>query len=382
MKETSEVKRAITRLGIGIAVLAVTVTGCSSSSTKGPDAKSAKATSAADFGGMDKLVAAAKKEGNLHVIALPRDWANYGAIMDAFTKKYGIKIESENPDGSSQDEINAITSRKGQTRAPDVVDVGLAFANQGSQQGLFAPYKAATWSTIPDAQKEASGAYYNDYGGFMSIGCTTKKVKVCPTSFADLVKPEYKKMVGIRGNPGASNTAFSTVFAAAEANKGSFDNIQPGIDFFGKVKKAGNYVPVEAKESTVESGETPILIDWDYKNLGYADTLKTKGIDFTTAVPKDSSYAAFYDQAINKWAPHPAAARLWEEFLFSDEGQNLWLKGYAHPVRLDAMKQAGTADQAGVAKLPPVAGTATFPTQAQLDAAQKVVIAGWPKAVG
>jgi putative spermidine/putrescine transport system substrate-binding protein len=375
------VKHAITRLSIGAAVLAVAVTGCSSSSTKGPDAKSATAASAADFGGMDKLVAAAKKEGNLHVITLPRDWANYGVIMDTFSKKYGIKIESENPDGSSQDEINAITSRKGQTRAPDVLDVGLAFADQGAQQGLFAPYKVATWSTIPDAQKDASGKYYNDYGGYMSIGCTTTKVKVCPTSFADLVKPEYKKMIGIRGNPGESNTSFSTVFAAAMANQGSFDDIQPGIDFFGKVNKAGNYVPVEAKESTVESGETPILLDWDYKNLGYADTLKTKGINFTTIVPKDGAYAAYYNQAINKWASHPAAARLWEEFLYSDEGQNLWLQGYAHPARFDAMKAAGTADQAAVAKLPPVVAPPTFPTQPQLDVAQKAVIAGWPKAV-
>lgn len=375
-------KRSLSRLAVCAAVIAVAAAGAAGcGSSKSNDAKAGTAASAADLGGMDKLVAAAKKEGHLHVITLPRDWANYGAIMDAFTAKYGIKIESENPDGSSQDEITAITSRKGQSKAPDVVDVGPAFAVQGKQQGLFADYKVATWSTIPDAQKDAAGSYYQDYGGIMSIGCDTGKVKNCPTSFADLLKPEYKKQVGIRGNPAESNTAFSTVYAAALANKGSLDNVQPGIDFFAQVKKAGNYVPVEAKEATVESGETPILIDWDYKNLGYADELAKKGITYKTALPTDSTFAGFYYQAINKWAAHPAAARLWEEFLYSDEGQNLWLKGYTHPVRLDAMKSAGSADQSAVGKLPAAPGQAQLPTSAQIDAAKKLVVAGWPKAV-
>jgi putative spermidine/putrescine transport system substrate-binding protein len=376
------VKRTIIQLGIGAAVAAVALTGCSSSSssTSGPDPKSAKATSVADFGGLAKLVAAAKKEGKLHVITLPRDWANYGPIMDAFTQKYGIKIESENPDGSSQDEITAITSRKASDRAPDVVDVGLSFANQGATQGLFAPYKVATWSTIPDAQKEPSGQYYNDYGGLMSIGCDTGKVKVCPTSFADLAKPIYKKQVAIRGNPAQSNTALSGVYAAALANKGSLDNIQPGIDFFAALKKSGNFVPVEGKEATVETGETPILIDWDYKNLGYTAALAKKSITYKTIVPSDAAFSGFYNQAINKWAAHPAAARLWEEFLYSDEGQNFWLKGFAHPVRLDAMKTAGTADPAALALLPASSGGATAPSQAQIDAANKTVTAGWPKA--
>ena len=57
------------------------------------------------------------------------------------------------------------------------------------------------------------------------------------------------------------------------------------------------------------------------------------------------SWRGYYFQAINKDAPHPAAARLWQEFLYSDEGQNLWLKGGARPVRADAMVKAGTDRQ-------------------------------------
>jgi len=119
---------------------------------------------------MDALVAAAKAEGQLNVITLPDNWANYGNIMKAFTAKYGIKITDANPEGSSQDELNAINQLKGQSRAPDVVDVGGAFAVKGQQEGLWAPYQVQSWSDIPTSAKQADGDYYADYGGYVAIG--------------------------------------------------------------------------------------------------------------------------------------------------------------------------------------------------------------------
>ena len=110
--------------------------------------KAATATSAADLGGMDALVEAAKKEGQLNVIALPPDWANYGAIIKAFEDKYGIKVNSAQPDAASQDEINAATQQKGKSSAPDVFDLGqsVALANtaivrpvQGRRRGPTSP---------------------------------------------------------------------------------------------------------------------------------------------------------------------------------------------------------------------------------------------------
>ncbi|MEO3811864.1 ABC transporter substrate-binding protein [Sphaerisporangium sp. B11E5] len=339
------------------------------------------ATSAADFGGMDKLVEAAKKEGQLNVIALPPNWANYGEIISAFSTKYGIKVNSENPDGSSQDEINAVKTRKGQDRAPDVLDLGTAFALSGAAEGLFAPYKVQSWDKIPEGQKDANGAWYNDYGGYISIGCDAKKVENCPQTFADLLKPEYKGKVALNGNPTKAGAAFAGVYAASLANGGSFDDIQPGIDFFKKLKDAGNFNPVESTPATVQSGETPISIDWDYLNAGYTEEFVSKGVDWKVAVPTDGKYAQFYAQAINKDAPHPAAARLWEEFLYSPEGQNLWLKGYARAVLLPAMQTDGTADAALVAKLPAVEGTPEFPSDAQVTKAKEVLATGWGAAV-
>ncbi|WP_432156255.1 MULTISPECIES: ABC transporter substrate-binding protein [unclassified Streptomyces] len=341
----------------------------------------ATATSAADFGGMDALVAAAKKEGTLHAMALPRDWANYGALIDGFEKKYGIKVEVENPDGSSQDEINAVTSRKGQGRAPDVLDVGSSFALSAARQNLLAPYRVAGFADIPEAQKDAQGRWYNDYGGYVSIGCDAGRVKECPTTFEDLLKPRYKGQVALNGNPTKSGSAYAGVFAAALANGGSFDDIQPGLDFFSQLKKNGNYTPVESTPATVEKGETPISIDWDYLNAGYADEFGSKGLDWRVAVPSDGRFSQYYSQAINKDAPHPAAARLWEEYLYSAEGQNLWLKGYARPALMAAMEKAGTIDAAAAARLPKVSGTPAFPTEAQQQKAKDVLAQGWGKAV-
>ncbi|GGN38241.1 ABC transporter substrate-binding protein [Streptomyces fuscichromogenes] len=367
-----------------VAALALSACGAApdnTSSTTSDGKNAATATSAADLGGMDKLVAAAKKEGTLHIIAVPRDWANYGAIIDGFKKKYGIKIEDESPDGSSQDEITAVTSRKGQDRAPDVLDLGSSFALSAAQQGLLAPYKVASYDSIPTGQKDPQARWYNDYGGYISIGCDAKRVKTCPTTFADLLKPQYKGQVALNGNPTKSGSAFGGVYAAALANKGSFDDIQPGLDFFAKLKKNGNYTPVESTPATVEKGETPISIDWDYLNAGYADEFKSKGVDWKVSIPSDGQYAQYYSQAINKDAPHPAAARLWQEYLYSAEGQNLWLKGYARPVLMSSLESAGTLDKAAAAKLPAVTGTPSFPTEAQQDKAKTVLATGWSKAV-
>ncbi|WP_457031346.1 ABC transporter substrate-binding protein [Kitasatospora sp. P5_F3] len=371
------------------AALSLSACGSAGSTAKSGDAapkagtKEAKdAASAADLGGLDALIAAAKKEGKLHVITLPRDWANYGKIIDGFKAKYGIEVEEENPDGSSQDEINAITSRKGQDRAPDVVDLGSAFAIQAVKDGLLAPYKVATFDKVAETMKDPSGARVNDYGGYISIGCDAKKIPNCPKTFADLLKPEYKGKVALNGNPTKSGSAFGGVMAAALANGGSLDNIQPGIDFFGKLKASGNFNPVESTPATIEKGETPISIDWSYLNAGYTDQFKPKGIEWQVAIPVDGSYAQYYNQGINKFAPHPAAARLWQEYLFSVEGQNLFLGGYANPSLFEAMKKDGTLDAAAAAKLPVIEKPFTvFPTPEQITAAKKVVTENWTKAI-
>jgi ABC-type Fe3+ transport system substrate-binding protein len=376
------VRRSTLRAAIAVVTAGITLTACGSSDGGsggggGGGGDAATATSAEDFGGMDALVKAAQKEGELNVIALPPSWANYEEMLKTFSDKYKIKINSANPDGSSQDEVNAVTSQKGQDRAPDVLDLGTTFAKQAAAQKLLAPYEVATWGDIPDNQKDAGSLWYNDYGGFISIGCNASVVKECPKTFKALLDPQYKGQVALNGNPTQAAAAFSGVWAASLANGGSLDDIGPGIDFFKKVKDAGNFNPVEVTPATVQSGETPLAIDWDYVNAGLTKTLAADNVDWQVNVPTDGLFGSFYSQAINKFAPHPAAARLWEEFLYSDEGQNIWLKGLSRPVRLDAMTKAGKADEAAVKALPAVDGKVEFPDDDQQSAAQKVVADRW-----
>jgi len=333
-----------------------------------------EATSAQDFGGMDKLVEAAKAEKELNVIALPPDWANYKEIIDTFSTKYGIKVNSAQPDANSQDEINAANQQKGKSTAPDVFDLGQAIALANTN--LFAPYKVATFDDIPAEFKDPDGTWVNDYGGYESIGYDSAKVPEIK-DFNDLLKPEFKGKVALNGDPTTASAAANGVLMAAIANGGSVDDIAPGVEFFVKLKQAGNFVPVDPTPATIESGQTPVVIDWDYLNAAETKKIPT----WKVFVPNNALVGGYYFQAINKDGPHPAAARLWQEFLYSDEGQNLFLKGLARPVRSDAMEKAGTVDKTALDALPKVEGTPVIATDEQSKKNSDYLGANWSKVI-
>ena len=372
-------RKTLLSVAAGVAVGALALTACGSPPAKDKSSsttKAASATSADDLGGMDALVKAAKKEGALNVIALPPDWANYGNIIKAFSDKYGIKVNSALPDGASQDEINAANQQKGKSSAPDVFDLGqsVALANTA----MFAPYKVSTFDDIPSQFKDPDGAWVNDYGGYMSIGYDSSKVPDI-AKVSDLLGSAYKGKVALNGDPTQAGAAFSGVMMASLANSGSADDIAPGVEFFKKLNKAGNFLKVDPTPATIESGQTPVVIDWDYLNAAETAKLPT----WKVVVPSDGApVAGYYFQAINKDAVHPAAARLWEEFLYSDDGQNLWLAGGARPVRADAMVTAGTIDKAKYDALPAVQGTPVVVSDAQNKKAADYLSANWAKVIG
>ena len=331
---------------------------------------------------LKELVAAAKKEGHLNTIALPPDWANYGEILSTFSKKYGIPITNDNPNGRSAQENQAVRSLKGDKRAPDVVDDGPAFAISGTAEGLFAKYFVTTFSTIPRVMKDTRGYWTGDYWGAVSIGYNTNLVKPGPKTFKDLLNPAYKNQVALNGSPLTSGSAVAGVFAAAIANGGSLSDVAPGIDFFAQLKKIGNFIPVQSTPQTVASGQTPISIDWDYLNLAYKKEFPSAY--WTTVVPSDGVYGAYYCQAINATAPHPFAARLWEEFCYSDQGQLLWLKGYSHPARFADLAARKVIPKALLTALPSAAlyAKVKFASQGQQTAAKGKIASDWPSKVG
>lgn len=363
---------------VAAAVVAITiaplVAACSPPASNSTDTAADTATSAKAFGGMKGLIAAARKEGQLNVVSVAPDWANYGAIIARFEKEYGIKVVDDNPEGSSQDEINAALRLKGTNRAPDVFDLGpseLKYVN------LFAPYKVATWSDIPASLKNADGLYTKDYGGYMAIGYDPSKVPAV-TSVKDLLNSSYKGKVALFADPTSSASALTAVMMTSLANGGSLDNIGPGVDFFANLHKAGNFVPVAASNATVQNGTTPVVINWDYLAIAFKKSIP----DWKVFIPADAAISSYYNAAINKQAPHPAAARLWTEFLFSNEGQNLFLAGGARPVRFAAMTSAHTINATLAAQLPAAPATSKVMTQKQATAAATYLQAHWSAAVG
>nr|WP_244638440.1 ABC transporter substrate-binding protein [Frigoribacterium sp. CFBP 13729] len=358
------------------------MTGCSASADASDaagasDTDAATATSAADLGGMDALVAAAEAEGELNVIALPDTWANYGKIIDAFEAEYDITVNSDSPDVSSAEEITAAQNLAGQDGAPDVFDLGSAVALANTDQ--FAPYKVTTWDDIADDHKDVDGTWVYDYTGLMSVGYDADAVPE-PTSLDDLLGDDYKGKIAINGDPTQAGAAAAAVEWAALQDGGSADDVQPGVDFFGQLADAGNFLPTDPTPATIASGETPVVFDWSYNNLAAA--ADAGGRDWKTAVLPGTALASYYNQAINVDAPHPAAARLWQEFIMGDTAQNLYLAAGAYPVRLAAMVEAGTVDQDALDAVGEQPEDTVQLTSEQTEAASALLAQSWAAAIG
>ena len=378
------------RLLVGGAILAIVVAACGGGATNAPTtaptgtpAASTGASAAPTADPMAALVTAAKAEGGLTTIALPKaDWCKYEDMMAGFTKKYGIPINDLNPDGSSQQEVDAIKANKDNKgpQAPDVIDVGQGFGPTAIADKIITPYKVSTWADIPDSAKDADGYWYGDYYGVLAFETNTDVQKTVPADWKDLLNPIYRGQIALTGNPVKSNQAISSVWAAAFSNGGGADNVQPGLDFFKKLNDAGNFVPVIASTATVVGGETPVRVTWTYKALSDKDAQAGK-TNITVTVPTSGRFGGMYIQAISAYAPHPNAAKLWMEYIYSDEGQNIWLSGYCTPIRYDAMAKAGTLDPASKAKMPDSTG-AFLPTLDQITKATSAIAAGWPTTVG
>jgi putative spermidine/putrescine transport system substrate-binding protein len=336
---------------------------------------------------MDELIAAAKAEGELTVIALPRDWCGYGAVIDGFKAKYGLKVNELNPDAGSADEIEAIKANKDNKgpQAPDVIDVGLSFGPAAKAEGLIQPYKVATWESIPAESKDADGFWYGDYYGVMSILVNKDLVKESPKDWADLLKPEYKNMVALSGDPRSGNQPMVGVFASGLSGTGGdvAKAGDAGLNFFKELNAKGNFVPVAGKAAPFAQGTTPIVLAWDYNALAWGDGLKGNP-PFEVIVPTTGVVAGVYVQAISAYAPHVNAAKLWMEYLYSDEGQLLWLKGYCHPIRFNSLVKDGKVPADLMAKLPPAEGyaKAVFPTLEQQAAFKETITKGWDATVG
>jgi putative spermidine/putrescine transport system substrate-binding protein len=276
----------------------------------------------------DDMVAKAKAEGKIFSYGIPNDWLNYEEMWNVFTKRYGVT--HNDTDMSSAEEIGKFLAEKNAPVA-DVGDVGLAFGPIGTEQNAFLPYKNKYWKEIPDWAKGADGHYAAAYYGAVAFVVNPKLVKNIPLTWHDLLRPEYKGKIAI-DDPRKAAVAQYAVIAAAMAFGGSETNIQPGIDFFSKLQKSGNLKPIVPSIANIQKGEVAIGINWDYNGLNFRRQLKPE-LDIQIRIPLDATTTGPYAPVINAFTARPNVAKLFMDFLFSDEGQILYAKGGAQPIR-------------------------------------------------
>jgi len=306
-----------------------------------------------DTSDMDALIAGAQKENKIVSYGMPDYWANLGEMWETFMAKYDI-AEHEDAAISSAQQIAKFLA-EAENPIGDIGEIGIQFSPTAIQLGVLAPFKNDTWDQIPEWAKHPDGLWAAEYYGNIVFLVNTDLVDTVPRSFADLLKPEYIDSVGI-SDPKSGATGNFTVFAAAFANGGDEGNVQPGLDYFKHLFDAGNIKSKEPDLATFQKGETIIGILWDFLALEFRDQLEGQ-VNLEIVVPEDGSVTGPYASIINKYAPHPYAARLMRNYILSPEGQTLFAEGYTTPILPDIEIPAEVA-----AKRPPADAYASVHT--------------------
>ena len=365
-------------------VLASTLLGGCSNSTSSekasaPAGNSASAPATSCGTTVDQIATAAKKEGNVNLIALPDNWANYAGILKSFRDTYGLEAPVANPDASSADELTAIKTLAGQPSKPDSIDIGPSFVGQAMTEKLIEPYMSTNWAEIPGNLKDPDGNWVGSYYGIMSIATNTKLVSSTPMTWADLKKPDYKGMVTINGDPREAEAAVGAVVAAALANGGSYDDIMPGIMYFAELKKSGNLQTMDVTPAALLSGDVPIALDWSYNFPAIKKQMEDAGFTVAVTIPTDGLYGSYYSQSVVSDPVHPCAARLWIEHITGNDGALGYLAGGAIPARYAALEKAGLISDELKKDLPSAEQISkiNFPTADQISMWKKVITENW-----
>lgn len=357
-----------------------TTSSAPAAETTAAPATDAPATDAPSSDPLAALYQECLEEGQVNLIALPDEWANYKGILQSFRDKYpGVRNPVASPDASSAEEMAAVETLAGQADMPDNVDVSPPIAQEMVNKGLFEPYQPSVADEIPDGLRDPNWNWTAAYYGIMAIVTNTTIVEDAPNTFADLKNPEYRGLVALNGDPRESGAAFAAVMAASIANGGSADDIMPGIEFFAELKSSGNLGASDVTKATVLSGETPIAIDWSYNVPGLAADLEAAGLTVEVNFPSDGIYGGFYAQGVIKDSPHQACSKLWNEHILSDEGALGYLEGGAVPARIVALTEAGLVTDEAKRNLPPeeLLDEVAFLTPAQILAARDALAANW-----
>lgn len=361
-------------LAAGIAVASPILAACGTSTT---------AETTAQVGStLEEITSLAQEEGKAQLIAYPETWANYKGHFEQFQEKYGVDTPVDSPDASSAEELQAVQNLKGQPSQPDVLDIGYSFTDPAIQQDLIEPYKPSNFDSIPDNLKDPEGMWVGAYYGVISVAVDLEQVDP-PTSWEDLLSEEYRGKVALPGDPRSGASSIATVMAASLANGGSLDDISPGIDYFAEMAEVGNLVAINDTAGALTTGQAAVVFDWNYNWLGASEQLERDGVNFDYFVLPTGVYGNYYAQPVTKDSPNPNAARLWVDWLTSDEGSEQYALGGAIPARFAELSEAGKLSNEALAALPDpeIVKQVEFPTLEQGEVANKILATEWAQKV-
>jgi putative spermidine/putrescine transport system substrate-binding protein len=277
---------------------------------------------------LDEIVKGAKDEGHVESVGMPDSWANWGETWQELTATYGIS--HADTDMSSAEELNMFENEK-DAPTKDIGDIGLGFTADAIEKGLVQGYKTTYWDAVPDWAKAEDGKWMIAYTGVTTFIFNEDLVdEPAPTSWADVRNGTYKITIGdvIGGATGQAN-----VLSTAYAFGGDMDNLDPAFEFWAEMAKAGRIDQGDILLQRIQAGEVQLGVTWSYNALTYRN--ETPNYTFAVGVPSDGSILSGYASVINAYAPHPFAAALAREYIFSDEGQINLAKSGAIPTRTD-----------------------------------------------
>ena len=279
------------------------------------------------------VAAKAQAEGDLQSVGMPDDWANWKDSWAAICATYGLT--HGDVDMTSAEEIAIFLAEKDDP-TKDVGDIGLSMTPEAIKQDAVGTYKASTWDKFPDWAKDPDGKWIMTYTGAMSFIANTEAIGgPCPGSWAEVAEGDY--MVSV-GNVIAGAASQVSVLSCAIANGGSLDNVQPGIDFFKELAKAGRLDTGDPTSARLASGEMVCNVaNYDYSVLAWRDNIlaENPNMKLEIKIPSDGSVVNGYCQILNKYAAHPYAGALAIEYLCSDAGAIDRAAGYARPTKTD-----------------------------------------------
>lgn len=257
----------------------------------------------------------------------PPEWANWGGMLKAINENTGVSIPQDNK--NSGQALAQLIAEKDNPVA-DFAYMGISFGIQAEAKGVTQPFKPENWDKIPAGLKDPNGNWFATHFG--TIGLFVNKAalegKPVPQSWADLLDPKYKGLVGYL-DPTSAFVGYAGAVAINQAMGGSLENFGPGIAFFKKLKQNDPIVPKQTAYARAISGEIPILIDYDF-NAYRAEYKDGAPVQFV--IPKEGTIVVPYVLSMVKNAPHPEAAKKALDFIQSAKGQALWAEAFLKPV--------------------------------------------------